>query len=95
MAIAMQNNGIDMVVPFYYFTGDSSYQCLVPYYKDIVPTLNKPDGAIILGKMHGKWRVETVIDMKSALNNALVLNKYVSTPWLSIDRAAEYKRVTV
>ena len=90
LALSLERKGIKMFAPFCYFNGNGQTQFMVPVYKSLVPKLDAPDGAMIIGKKNGVWEVETVVELKTALSNVVVIDKYVNTPWLSIARANTY-----
>lgn len=90
LAVSLEKKGIKMFAPFCYFNGDGQTQFMAPIYKSLVPKLDAPDGAMIIGKRNDVWEVETVVELKTALSNVVVIDKYVNTPWLSIAKADTY-----
>lgn len=81
LAISMENAYGDFIVPFFYLE-ENEIQLFVPFYLSDAVRLDKPDAAIIIGEENGYYVPKTILSLKDAYKNAIVLNRCRDNIWL-------------
>ncbi len=81
IAINMENAYGDFIVPFFYIE-DNEIQLFAPLYLSDAVKLDQPDAAIIIGEENGYYVPKTILGLKEAYKNAIVLNRCRDNIWL-------------